>query len=79
MANEKAKNVVVLGAGVMGGQIAALLACAGHKVRLLDLSLAGDEAGRARQGLKKVLASRPPAFYLAEMAQRIELGKLWRI
>ena len=76
MANEKAKKVVVLGAGVMGGQIAALLACAGHKVRLLDLPLAGDEAGRARQGLEKALASRPPVFYLAEMAQRIELGSL---
>ena len=60
MANKKVKNVVVLGAGVMGGQIAALLACTGHKVRLLDLPLAGDEAGRARQGLEKALASRPP-------------------
>ena len=73
---EEAKNVVVLGAGVMGGQIAALLACAGHKVHLLDLPLAGDEVGRARQGLEKALASRPPAFYLAEMAQRIQLGSL---
>ena len=53
MANKKVKNVVVLGAGVMGGQIAALLACTGHKVRLLDLPLAGDEAGRARQGLER--------------------------
>ena len=76
MANEKVKNVVVLGAGVMGGQIAALLACAGHKVRLLDLPLADDEVGRARQGLEKALASRPPAFYLAEMAQRVELGSM---
>ncbi len=73
---EEAKNVVVLGAGVMGGQIAALLACAGHKVHLLDLPLAGDEAGRSRQGLEKTLASRPPAFYLAEMAQHIQLGNL---
>ena len=70
------KNVVVLGAGVMGGQIAALLACAGHKVRLLDLPLADDKAGRARQGLEKALASRPPAFYLAKMAQRVELGSM---
>ena len=76
MAAKKVKNVVVLGAGVMGGQIAALLACAGHKVRLLDLPLAGDETGRARQGLEQALASRPPAFYLAEMAQRVELGSL---
>lgn len=76
MANKKVKNVVVLGAGVMGGQIAALLACAGHKVRLLDLPLADDEAGRARQGLEKALASRPPAFYLAEMVQRVELGSM---
>ncbi len=73
---EEAKNVVVLGAGVMGGQIAALLACAGHKVHLLDLPLADDEVGRARQGLEKARASRPPAFYLAEMAQHIQLGNL---
>ena len=76
MASEKMKNVVVLGAGVMGGQIAALLACAGHKVRLLDLPLGDDEAGRARQGLEKARASRPPAFYLAEMAERVELGSM---
>ncbi len=73
---EQAKNVVVLGAGVMGGQIAALLACAGHKVHLLDLPLAGDEVGCARQGLEKARASRPSAFYMPEMAQRIELGNI---
>lgn len=76
MANKKVKTVLVLGAGVMGGQIAALLACAGHEVRLLDLPLADDGAGRARQGLDKARASRPPAFYLEEMAQRIELGSM---
>lgn len=76
MANKKVKNVVVLGAGVMGGQIAALLAGAGHRVHLLDLPLAGDGAGRARQGLDRTRAIRPPAFYLAEMAQRVELGSM---
>ena len=76
MAYKKVKNVVVLGAGVMGGQIAALLAGAGHRVRLLDLPLAGDGAGRARQGLDRTRAARPPAFYLAEMAQRVELGSM---
>lgn len=74
--SENAKNVVVLGAGVMGGQIAALLAGAGHAVRLLDLPLAGDGAGRARQGLDRTRALRPPAFYLAEQAQRVELGSM---
>lgn len=74
--SENAKNVVVLGAGVMGGQIAALLAGAGHEVRLLDLPLAGDGAGRARQGLARTRALRPPAFYLAEQAQRVELGSM---
>ena len=76
MADKKVKNVVVLGAGVMGGQIAALLAGAGHRVRLLDLPLAGDGAGRARQGLDRTRAARPPAFYLAEMAQRVKLGSM---
>lgn len=76
MAYKKVKNVVVLGAGVMGGQIAALLAGGGHRVRLLDLPLAGDGAGRARQGLDRTHAARPPAFYLAEMAQRVELGSM---
>ncbi|SVD56997.1 uncharacterized protein METZ01_LOCUS409851, partial [marine metagenome] len=70
------EQVVVLGAGVMGAQIAALLAGAGCNVRLLDLPLAGDSTGRARQGLERALRSRPPAFFLAEMAARIEPGSL---
>ena len=63
------KRAAVLGAGVMGGQIAALLANAGVEVHLLDQTdtLAG-------QGLELALKSRPPAFYIPELAQRITTG-----
>ena len=60
----------------MGAQIAALLACTGCRVRLLDLPLKNDPAGRARQGIADALRSRPPAFFLPEMAERIEAGSI---
>jgi len=76
MADRKIGEVVVLGAGVMGAQIAAFLAGAGLKVRLLDLPLEGDEVGLARKGLERAQQARPPAFYLPEMAELIELGSI---
>ena len=76
MINKTIENVVVLGAGVMGAQIAALLAGAGCKVQLLDMPTAADDAGRAQKGLQQALQSRPPAFYLPEMAANVEPGSL---
>ncbi len=70
------ERAVVLGAGVMGAQIAALLANAGIRVDLLDMPGQEDGAGLARSGLERVLKIRPPAFFLPEMAQGIEPGSL---
>ncbi|MBN98123.1 MAG: hypothetical protein CME16_02570 [Gemmatimonadetes bacterium] len=57
------QRVAVLGAGVMGTQIAALLANAGIDVDLLDIPAAADPAARARSGIEGALKSRPPAFF----------------
>ena len=70
------QRVAVLGAGVMGTQIAALLANAGIDVDLLDIPAAVDPAARARSGIEGALKSRPPAFFLAAMAERITPGSL---
>ena len=74
MATRKIERVVVLGAGVMGAQIAALLAAAGKSVRLLDMPAGGDLAGGATSGLKRLEKIRPPAFFVPEMAKAIEVG-----
>lgn len=60
-------RVVVLGAGVMGAQIAALAANAGLQVDLLDVSTAVAAAG-----LERALKSR--TFFLAEFASRVHPG-----
>jgi 3-hydroxyacyl-CoA dehydrogenase len=64
-------RVAVIGAGVMGAQIAAVLANAGLEVDLLDLSTDDEPAGHARQGLTRALNARPPAFYIPELAERV--------
>ncbi|WP_309715968.1 3-hydroxyacyl-CoA dehydrogenase family protein, partial [Armatimonas sp.] len=60
---------VVIGAGTMGGGIAADLANAGWTVYLLDQSVELAEAGKAR-----VVKASPPLLYLSEFAERIVLG-----
>ncbi|MBI2506221.1 MAG: enoyl-CoA hydratase/isomerase family protein [Candidatus Latescibacteria bacterium] len=60
-------RVAVLGAGVMGAQLAALAANAGLEVELLDVS-----AEVAGAGLERALKSR--AFFLAEFAGRVHPG-----
>jgi len=74
MTTRKIEHVVVLGAGVMGAQIAALLAGVGRTVRLLDMPSAGGAAERASLGLQHALAARPHAFYLPEMAEHVMVG-----
>ncbi|MGH2429735.1 MAG: 3-hydroxyacyl-CoA dehydrogenase/enoyl-CoA hydratase family protein [Candidatus Limnocylindria bacterium] len=64
-------NVVVLGAGTMGAQIACLLAGAGSRVRLLDV-----DAGAARRGLERVAQLRPAPLYLASDARNVGTGGL---
>lgn len=62
-------RVAVLGAGVMGAQIAALAANAGLEVDLLDVS-----APLAAAGLERALKSR--VFFLPEFAGRVYPGSL---
>lgn len=61
----------VVGAGTMGGGIAADLANAGWNVHLLDVSRQAAEAGRAW-----ALGAKPPLLFLPEYADRIVPGAL---
>jgi len=67
-------RAAVLGAGVMGTQIAALLANAGLEVDLLDLPQDGDPAGRAKKGLANAQKDRPAVFFTPETALRVKPG-----
>lgn len=68
------ERVVVLGAGVMGAQIAALAANAGLQVDLLDLPEGDDPAGRARAAIERLGTLRPAPLYTAALAARIRPG-----
>ena len=70
------QRVAVLGAGVMGAQIAALCANAGLEVHLLDLPDGEDPAGRARLAIEGLATLRPPALFVAELTQSIHPGSL---
>ncbi len=70
------QRAAVLGAGVMGSRIAALLANAGLEVELLDVPGKGDPAGLARSGIERALEARPPAFFIPSLADRIVPGSL---
>ncbi len=65
----RAPNVIVLGAGTMGAQLACLLAGAGSRVRLLDL-----DAPTAAAGLDRVSRLRPSPLYAAADLARIATG-----
>src|SRR5213592_4919301 len=75
-------NAVVIGAGVMGAGIAALLANVGWRVSLLDRL--PDDAGSdaksrnriAQEGLDRALKSRPAQFALPEYAKQIRMGNV---
>jgi 3-hydroxyacyl-CoA dehydrogenase len=87
---ERIEKVAVLGAGVMGGTIAAHLANAGLDVLLLDIApreltdaekaaglALGDPLVRnriAQAGLDAVKAARPPALFTPALASRIRVG-----
>ncbi len=82
----KIKKAAVLGSGIMGGGIAALLAGAGVKTLLLDIvprdlkeEEKKDPAARnriAKAGLDNALMSNPPLFMTWDDAARIEIGNL---
>src|SRR5436190_10538841 len=63
------REAAVLGAGVMGAQIAAHLANAGLRVRLLDLS-----RDTARDGLQRAARLKPDPFFTSATAAIIETG-----
>jgi 3-hydroxyacyl-CoA dehydrogenase len=84
------RNVAVLGAGVMGAQIAAHLANAGLRPTVLDIvprELTPEEKKRgltleqptvrnriALAGLEAARRAKPAAFFLSEYADRVRVG-----
>jgi 3-hydroxyacyl-CoA dehydrogenase len=77
------REVTVLGAGVMGAAIAAHLANAGLRVRLLDIvakdAPAGDRAARgkiAAAGLEGARKARPAAFFAPRFDAGVTTGNL---
>jgi 3-hydroxyacyl-CoA dehydrogenase len=72
----KINKVLVLGAGTMGSQIAALLSSVGAKVYLLDIvpKEGGDRNKIARTALEKMKKAFPPPFFLSEFADDIVVG-----
>ncbi|HEV8663777.1 MAG TPA: 3-hydroxyacyl-CoA dehydrogenase/enoyl-CoA hydratase family protein [Candidatus Methylomirabilis sp.] len=78
------RSAAVLGAGVMGRQIAALLANANLRVTLLDVvpatgTAAEEGHGRSRLAREAVEALRrasPPALFVPERAEAIRVGNL---
>lgn len=67
----QAKKVVVVGAGTMGGGIAAHLANLGFEVTLLDLS-----KERVEDLFAKTKSAKPPHLLIPEFAHRISLGAI---
>ena len=63
------RSAAVLGAGVMGSQIAAHFSNAGIPTLLLDLT-----RDAARDGLNRARALKPDPFFTADVASLIELG-----
>ncbi len=69
------RKVAVLGAGVMGSQIAAHLANAGLTVHLLDLAANGSKKNELVETLfKKASKLSPPIFFTEKTVRRIILG-----
>jgi 3-hydroxyacyl-CoA dehydrogenase len=71
------RKLGVVGAGTMGGGIAALAASAGIPVILLDVPASEGNAGRdavARAGLERAKKSKPAAFMDPERAAMIRVG-----
>ena len=69
------RTTAVLGAGVMGSQIAAHLANAGLTVHLLDIpATEGNKNAIVEAAFKKMLKLKPTPFFTEKIAQRIILG-----
>jgi 3-hydroxyacyl-CoA dehydrogenase len=83
MPSEPIREVTVLGAGVMGAAIAAHLANAGLRVRLLDIPAKdappGDRAARnkiAAAGLEGARKAKPAAFFSPRFDTLVTVGNL---
>lgn len=72
------RKAAVLGAGTMGGQIAAHLANAGVEVYLLDIPAKGgsDPNAVVEKAFKDLQRARPNPFFSENAAQRITTGNL---
>ena len=68
------RKVGVVGAGTMGGGIAALTASAGVPVVLLDVPGDKDRSGPARQGLERQVKAKPAAFMDPDRARLVHTG-----
>lgn len=69
------RTVAVLGAGVMGSQIAAHLANAGLQVHLLDISAdKGDKNALVTAAFNRASKQSPPIFFSEKSKYRIHLG-----
>ncbi|MBD2197679.1 MULTISPECIES: 3-hydroxyacyl-CoA dehydrogenase/enoyl-CoA hydratase family protein [Calothrix] len=69
------RTAAVLGAGVMGTQIAAHLANAGLTVQLLDIAAKGGNKNEiVETAFKKALKQSPPILFTEKTARRIILG-----
>ncbi|MEL6250039.1 MAG: 3-hydroxyacyl-CoA dehydrogenase family protein, partial [Cyanobacteria bacterium J06627_15] len=69
------RSAAVLGAGVMGTQIAAHLANAGLTVYLLDLAAPGTHKSALAEGaFKKAQQQKPPILFTPETARRVHCG-----
>ena len=70
------RRLGVIGAGTMGGGIAALAASAGIPVLLLDVPAPGgtDRNAVARGGVERAKKAKPAAFMAADRAALIEVG-----
>jgi 3-hydroxyacyl-CoA dehydrogenase len=69
------RTAAVLGAGVMGTQIAAHLANAGLTVHLLDIAAPnGPKNAMVEAAFKKGLKQSPPIFFTDKTAHRVTLG-----
>ena len=70
------RKVGVVGAGVMGSGIAALVASTGVPVVLLDIPGEGERSGPARKGLERAQKARPAAFLDRARAALVEVGNI---
>ncbi|NJO39475.1 MAG: 3-hydroxyacyl-CoA dehydrogenase/enoyl-CoA hydratase family protein [Cyanobacteria bacterium CRU_2_1] len=69
------RTAAVLGAGVMGTQIAAHLANAGLTVHLLDLpAKTNNKNNLVETAFKKALKQSPPIFFTEKTTHRVKLG-----